>query len=211
MKYNCLVWDWNGTIVDDVNASLCSVNDMLIKRGLPTINIQQYYSYLDTPIYKFYEHLFDLSKISFDVIQSEFTAGYDKHIGENPLNAGALELMEYFKNIGIRQIIVSSSSHKIVEEAANRLGVARYMNYISGSGDNAVGSKVQRAVSVINKVTKDYSRVVAVGDTLHDCQLANEIGADCVLVSTGHQSKQDLLTTGKPVIDSLYQLKNYIF
>ena len=122
-------------------------------------------------------------------------------IGENPLNAGALELMEYFKNIGIRQIIVSSSSHKIVEEAANRLGVARYMDYISGSGDNAVGSKVQRAVSVINKVTKDYSRVVAVGDTLHDCQL----------VSTGHQSKQDLLTTGKPVIDSLYQLKNYIF
>ena len=53
-KYKCVVWDWNGTIVDDVNASLMSVNDMLIKRNMPVINLQQYHSYLDTPISKFY-------------------------------------------------------------------------------------------------------------------------------------------------------------
>lgn len=209
--YSCVVWDWNGTIVDDVQASLSSVNDMLIKRGLPVIDLQQYHSYLDTPIYKFYEHIFDLSEVPFEVIQREFNEGYNKHIADNPLNNGVLQIMELLKNYGIRQVIVSSSHQNIVEQGAERLGVSRYMDLISGSSDHFVGSKVQRAINVINKVTTDYSKVVVIGDTLHDCQLANEIGADCILLSTGHQSKEDLLTTKKPIIDKLEDLKEYLF
>lgn len=210
-KYDCVVWDWNGTIVDDLNASLLSVNDMLIKRDLPTITVQQYHEYLDTPIYKFYEHIFDLSKITFDVIQTEFNSGYDKHISDNPLNDGAISIMQKLQQNGIKQVIVSSSNQNIVQNGAEKLGVAEYMDYISGSSDNFVGSKVERAISVISKVTTNYSRVIVIGDTLHDCQLANEIGADCILLSTGHQSKTDLQTTGKPVIDNLNELNKYLF
>ena len=210
-KYECVVWDWNGTIVDDVNTSLLSVNDMLIKRNLPTITIQQYHEYLDTPIYKFYEHIFDLNKITFDVIQSEFNSGYNKYISDNPLNDGAIAVMKMLKEIDIKQVIVSSSNQDIVQKGAEKFGVAEYMNYISGSSDNFVGSKVERAIGVISKITTDYSKVVVIGDTLHDCQLANEIGADCILLSTGHQSKADLQTTGKPVIDSLNELNQYLF
>lgn len=210
-KYECVVWDWNGTIVDDVNTSLMSVNDMLIKRNLPTITIQQYHQYLDTPIYKFYEHIFDLNKITFDVIQSEFNSGYNKYIPDNPLNDGAIAVMKMLKESDINQVIVSSSNQDIVQNGAEKFGVAEYMNYISGSSDNFVGSKVERAIGVISKITTDYSKVVVIGDTLHDCQLANEIGADCILLSTGHQSKADLQTTGKPVIDSLNELNQYLF
>lgn len=210
-KYECVVWDWNGTIVDDVNTSLMSVNDMLIKRNLPTITIQQYHEYLDTPIYKFYEHIFDLNKITFDVIQSEFNSGYNKYISDNPLNDGAIAVMKKLKESDIKQVIVSSSNQDIVQKGAEKFGVAEYMNYISGSSDNFVGSKVERAIGVISKITTDYSKVVVIGDTLHDCQLANEIGADCILLSTGHQSKADLQTTGKPVIDSLNELNQYLF
>lgn len=210
-KYECVVWDWNGTIVDDVNASLLSVNDMLIKRNLPTITIQQYHEYLDTPIYKFYEHIFDLNKITFDVIQSEFNSGYNKYISDNPLNDSAIAVMKKLKESDIKQVIVSSSNQDIVQKGAEKFGVAEYMNYISGSSDNFVGSKVERAIGVISKITTNYSKVVVIGDTLHDCQLANEIGADCILLSTGHQSKADLQTTGKPVIDSLNELNQYLF
>lgn len=210
-KYECVVWDWNGTIVDDVNASLLSVNDMLIKRNLPLITLEQYHQYLDTPIYKFYEHIFDLNKITFDIIQTEFNLGYNKHISDNPLNDGALTIMQKLRLNDIKQVIVSSSNQDIVQRGAERLSVAEYIDFISGSSDNFVGSKVERAIGVISKITTDYSKVVVIGDTLHDCQLANEIGADCILLSTGHQSKADLLTTGKPVIDSLNEVNQYIF
>lgn len=211
LKYICVVWDWNGTIVDDVNASLLSVNDMLIERNLPTINLEQYHSYLDTPIYKFYEHLFNLNEISFDVIQKEFDKGYNEHIDNNPVNGGAVEIMQMLQSNGVKQVIVSSSNQSIVSNGANRLGIAQFMTCISGSGDYTVGSKVERAVGVINRITDNYAKVVIIGDTLHDCQLADEIGADCILLSTGHQSKIDLLSTGKPVIDNLYELKKYLF
>lgn len=210
-KYQCVVWDWNGTIVDDVNAALQSVNDMLIKRNLPVITLEQYRSYLDTPISKFYEHIFDLNEITFDIIQSEFNYGYNKYIEENPLNAGSIDIMQQLKDSGVYQVIVSSSHQNIVDKGAEKLDIARYMNCISGSDDNVVGSKVQRAIGIISRYTIDYSKVVVIGDTLHDCQLANEIGADCILLSTGHQRKEDLQTTGKPVIDNLLQLNNYLF
>lgn len=210
-KYDCVVWDWNGTIVDDVNASLLSVNDMLIKRNLPLITLEQYHQYLDTPIYKFYEHIFDLNEVTFDIIQTEFNSGYNKHISDNPLNDGAISVMKRLKESNIKQVIVSSSNQSIVQNGAEKLGVAEYMDYISGSSDNFVGSKVERAINVISKITTDYSKVVVIGDTLHDCELATEIGADCILLSTGHQSKADLLTTGKLVIDNLSVLNQYLF
>ena len=58
-----VVWDWNGTLLDDVEASLVSVNDMLDSFSIPPITLETYYTYVDTPISRFYEHLFDLEKM----------------------------------------------------------------------------------------------------------------------------------------------------
>ena len=210
--YLCVVWDWNGTIINDVGVSLQSVNDILRRRNKPPITLEQYRSYIDVPITKFYDNIFHLgTEISFDTIQREFNDGYHKHLPENPLNDGIPEILSKIQQCGIKQIIISSSNQKIVEKNSERFGVRKYMSYISGSDDYFVGSKVERAIHTINKVTTNYRRVLAVGDTLHDCELAMEIGADCVLISTGHQSKKDLLSTGKPVIDTVKELENYLF
>ena len=58
-----VIWDWNGTLADDGYASLLVVNDILAKRNMPPITMDQYYQYIDTPISRFYEHLFDLNKV----------------------------------------------------------------------------------------------------------------------------------------------------
>ena len=67
-KYKLIIWDWNGTLYADRDISLMTVNYILDKRGMPPITLEQYYSYVDTPITRFYEHLFDMSKVSFDEI-----------------------------------------------------------------------------------------------------------------------------------------------
>ena len=33
-KYEYVIWDFNGTILDDVEASMSSVNKLLVERGL---------------------------------------------------------------------------------------------------------------------------------------------------------------------------------
>lgn len=210
-KYKCVVWDWNGTIIDDVHTALKAVNDMLLKRNMSPITLAQYHSYIDTPIYKFYENIFDLSVVTMDMITKEFDSGYEKYLKENPINDGAFEIMQMIKDNACKQIIVSSSNDDLVNDKSRRFGVAQYMDFVSGSGNSFVGSKVERAKSVIGNVTNDYKSVIVIGDTLHDFELSQELGSECVLISTGHQSRSDLLRTGKPVIDSLYQLKEYLF
>ena len=53
-NYSLLIWDFNGTLLDDVGAALASVNDMLERRGISSINIDTYREYIDTPIRHFY-------------------------------------------------------------------------------------------------------------------------------------------------------------
>ena len=81
-KYKLIIWDWNGTLYADRDISLMTVNYILDKRGMPPITLEQYYSYVDTPITRFYEHLFDMSKVSFDEnIFGAFMKGYMREAG----------------------------------------------------------------------------------------------------------------------------------
>ncbi|MBO4795013.1 MAG: HAD family hydrolase [Clostridia bacterium] len=78
-KYKLIIWDWNGTLYADRDISLMTVNYILDKRGMPPITLEQYYSYVDTPITRFYEHLFDMSKVSFDDIGKDYYYAYGKY------------------------------------------------------------------------------------------------------------------------------------
>ena len=71
-KYTHVMWDWNGTLLDDVGAALKSVNEMLLRRGLEQITMAQYHEYIDIPIRKFYENMFDLEKEDYTQILKEY-------------------------------------------------------------------------------------------------------------------------------------------
>lgn len=38
MPLTTIIWDWNGTLADDVNVALQSVNDILSRRGQCSYN-----------------------------------------------------------------------------------------------------------------------------------------------------------------------------
>jgi len=76
--------------------------------------------------------------------------------------------------------------------------------------DHPIGLKNSHAVSKITEgkrllamLPHHRSRVLLIGDTLHDAQVAEALQVDCVLVAHGHQSKQRLKQIEVPVADSL--------
>ena len=71
LKYKYIVWDWNGTLLDDISASLASVNDMLIKRNMDIIDIVRYKECIGVPIICFYEQVFDLEKEEYEDLLRE--------------------------------------------------------------------------------------------------------------------------------------------
>ena len=78
MKYDCIVWDFNGTIMDDVQIGIESVNVLLKKRGLKTLDSrEEYQSKFGFPIVDYYARLgFDFDKEPYSDIAVEWVNEY---------------------------------------------------------------------------------------------------------------------------------------
>lgn len=209
MKYSCVIWDWNGTLADDVGASLRAVNDSLQARNMAPIDLGAYHSYIDTPIIRFYERLFDLNQVPMETLSREFHAGYEKYF--TGLQKGGEALLKWLQDQGVFQVLLSSSNQQIILRDTEKLGVRKYFDLILGAQDYAAGSKVQRGVDYISRQRFSPDSAVMIGDTLHDLETAKAMGTKCILFSGGHQGKSDLLTAGVPVVDDFAELKSLLF
>lgn len=209
MKHDrVIIWDWNGTLADDAEASRLATNDILKKRGKPPITMAQYYAYIDTPISKFYEHLFDLNEVPMSVIGPEFYEYYPKYF--EGLHAGAEVLLQEIQQAGIRQIILSSGHVENIERDTVRLGIRPYFEKILGADDLLAESKLERGRAWIAAQDIPPENMVLIGDTLHDFDTAKAMGVSCILCAIGHQSEQDLRTAGAPVVTAFSELKDLL-
>ncbi len=204
-QLHTILWDWNGTLADDAYASLLAVNDMLLKRNMPPITMEQYYQYIDTPISRFYEHLFDLSEVPMSVISVEFAEGYARHF--QGLHPGAKELLYRLKDAGIQQVILSSNHLASIEADLARFGIRDCFSQVLGAEDRLAAGKVQRGLDWLAGQSVKPEDMVLIGDSLHDYDTAKAMGVPCILCAIGHQSREDLLTAGVPVVDQFSQLE----
>ena len=100
-----IVWDWNGTIIDDVGIARDAVNDMLREKKRPEITLEQYRQAMDTPILRFYERIFDMEETDFDWIAERFQEYYEAHKRELSQHEGGEDLRHRFEQEGCHQII----------------------------------------------------------------------------------------------------------
>jgi len=201
-----VIWDWNGTLQDDARAAWESVNDMLRRRDMPLITFEQYSSYIETPIIGFYRHIFDLSAISFDQLAKEFHEGYALHMQGRGLMEGAVQVLEGLRSAGVKQVIVSSGEKNWIMSYAEKYGILGYFDAVLGADDLEAGSKVERARAYMERCGAEPCGTLVVGDLLHDAEMAQAIGAQCLLVAKGHQIRAHLEPSGQPVADDIRQV-----
>lgn len=207
-QYRVIIWDWNGTLANDAETSRLATNDILKKRGKPPITMEQYYEYIDTPISRFYEHLFDLNEVPMSVISEEFQVGYAKYF--EALHEGVPELLENMQRLGFRQVVLSSGNQAVIQRDMERFGIRQYFETVLGADDLLAESKLERGRQWVAAQKISPSDMVLIGDTLHDYETARAMGTDCILCAIGHQSERDLRLAGVPVVNAFSQLKAYL-
>ena len=210
MKYTTIAWDWNGTLLDDAYICMECVNDMLRKRNMPVLDLPTYKSYVETPIVNSYKHIFDLNVVTFDTIVKEFYESYPKYVKDAELIPGARELLEYFREKGCRQIIVTAAHTPEVIEYLCKFGIKSYFDKVLGSEDFQGGPKISWALEYAKSGNLSKEKVLVIGDTAHDAETADAIGADCILFAGGHQIEARLRATGKPVVQRLSEIPGLI-
>lgn len=210
-EYKVIIWDFNGTLIDDIDAALASVNDMLIRRKLPTINLEQYASFIDTPIIKFYEHIFDdLYSMDFNVIADEFNSGYEKHLRSHAVMPCAEDVLGYFNSLGKLQTVISATHIDKVNTRLSEFGLDGYFDKILAHDNLIAEDKTHLAVKYFHEKGIKPQEAVVIGDCVADFKMADALGCDCILTTQGHQSRKEFAVTTAYVIDSLEELKNLI-
>lgn len=211
MKYKHIIWDYNGTILDDAHMVLGVLNIMLKRRDMSEKNIEEYREIFDFPIYDYYKRVgFDFDKESFDDLANEFMTLYDRALAECTLREGILGFMANLEIEGYKQSILTAGREQNVIKEAEEFGINKYIKKITGLHDNKAASKVILAAKHLSKIKTDVSQILFVGDTTHDKIVANEIGCDCVLIAGGHQSVRRLKEANDMVARDLDEIKKYL-
>jgi len=203
MKYKNILWDWNGTLIDDVGIALDAVNIMLRKRSLSEINMEQYYEYIDIPIIRFYERCFDMANEDKDALLGEYQRVYVELSAHLPDNTETYDAVRSLAGAGARQFVVSSCETNALNNWLVKYGIAEYFEEVTGADNIYAESKTSRAVRLMRSHGLDSRDTVFIGDMMHDRETAQAIGVDCILVTYGHQSPEDNKKTGCVTADSL--------
>jgi len=207
-NYKHIIWDWNGTLINDVWLVVEIMNKMLGKRNLPGIDANKYREIFDFPVTKYYLKLgYDFSKESFEELTVEFISNYYERFNECKLFNHTEELLKKIKDMGISQSILSASKEDVLMEKIKYYGISKYFSKIIGLDNHYAESKVERGKKWITELNLNPQEVLLIGDTIHDYDVSKHMGCDCLLIASGHHSFKKL---AKLDVDVLHSLKDII-
>lgn len=210
MKYDYLVLDFNGTIIDDVDLCLNILNHLLEERDYKKVSLEEYKHIFTFPIKKYYINAgFDLEKYSFTSISNEFISLYQKASLNCKLYEGINELIDKCNNNRIKVVLLSASQIDNLKEQTDHFGLSEKFEVILGTSTIEAASKVKIGKNYFKD--KQDKKILFVGDTTHDAEVASAIGADALLITHGHQAR-DILLKANPlkVVDSFKEVEDIL-
>lgn len=206
-KYKHIIWDWNGTIINDVDLCVELINWLLKEKNLKTITKEEYKNIFTIPVKNYYAALgFNFEEESFEVVGKKWMDEYERRKFECKVYDGVVDVMEKINKLGIGQSILSAYSQHTLEEMVEHFGLTKYFSHIVGLDNIYAAGKLHLGRDLMKRLGNGKGETLLIGDTEHDYEVATEIGADCILSSNGHQSKEKLEVIGALVIDNLRQL-----
>jgi len=205
-KYSHIIWDWNGTLFNDVELCADVFNNILKRYNAEPISVEKYREIFTFPVRNYYEKAgLDFNQQSFEVMGQEWMSEYESRKNSCSLFGDTVEVLTYINSHGIEQSILSAYPEKTLLQMVNLTGIESYFSNIVGLDHIYATGKTELGLKLIKKINPN-GKVLFIGDTVHDFEVAEAIGADCVLISNGHQAKEKLFMTGAVVLDSLSKL-----
>ena len=206
-KYTHLVWDWNGTLLNDSRLCVGIMNDLLQKRHKPGITLQKYREIFMFPVRDYYQEAgFNFAIEPFESLAEEYIREYDNRSQECNLQPKAVDVLNVCAEKNLSQYLLSASQQGPLEINVNHYGLNRYFHRIVGLPDYYAKGKVDTGRKLVSELDASAENIVLIGDTIHDYEVAQAIGIDCILFSGGHQSKERLEECGTTVVEDLYDL-----
>ena len=202
-----IVFDWNGTLIDDAWVFVDVLNVLLKKRQLNQIDLNGYQEMFCFPLSKFYQNLgFDVTSDAFNKLKEDFVFEYKKRQFLAKLFPDTLDALNNIKSQDMNLSVLSASNQKILSSLVNFYSIDHFFTHVSGVDNYEAAGKENLGLKLLKDLSESRSDIVMIGDTDLDYKVSQKLGIDCILISRGHQSHQRLSALDCPVICSLLDL-----
>ena len=206
-QYKHIIWDWNGTLFDDIHVCCDIMNGLLSRRNLPTITVERYREAFTFPVREYYRNVgHDVSEKNWEIISYEFIDEYEIRKNECALFDNAVEVLDMIRKQGKDQSVLSAYSQNNLDAIIDHFKLSDYFIRLIGLDNIYAAGKIDNGIRWMQELGHGKGDVLLIGDTVHDFEVAEEIGADCLLVAGGHQEKKKLLQATGNVLDSISEL-----
>jgi len=201
-----IVWDWNGTLLHDIDAVIGATNASFAEIGLEPITLERYRELYCVPVPLFYERL--MGRLPTDsewlVMDEAFHRHYRTRAAGAGLAVGARELLAGRQAAGATQSLCSLAPHEQLLPVVRTHGIDGHFVRVDGrTGPSHLGKAEQMARHLASLDGIPADRIVVIGDALDDAVAARHIGARAVLYTGGSHSRGSLERAGVPVVDTL--------
>ena len=209
MKYNHIVWDWNGTLLDDRWLCIEAINFVLKSRKMKLVSNEEYRDLFCFPVIDYYEKLgFDFTKEHFPI--PEFLEYYKNKFEECSLHKNAEFVLKKISESGFTQSVLSAGKQSSLLNWVKYHNIEFLFDQIIGVDNEEASGKIDAGKSWLNSSTIIPEQTLLLGDTIHDKEVAEALGFKCVLIDIGHVSNQRLAATGETVISELVSIIDYL-
>ena len=211
MKYKHIIWDWNGTLVDDTWLFVDIMNEVLKNRNLNGITLDDYRNVFDFPVQDYYRKLgFNFEDEPFESTGMDFIKIYNERKFEALLFDDTLKTLNALKKSGCNHSVLSAQNIITLKKSISHYNLDQMFQYISGLEDHYAIGKIEQGKNLIKNLDVDTNEVVMIGDTEHDHEVAEAMGVQCFLMDRGHNSTSRLKSKQDDVFSSFTELLDSI-
>ena len=209
MKYKHIVWDWNGTLLDDLWLCVNAINYVLQSRDMPLVTTKSYRSIFCFPVIEYYKKLgFDFTKEPFPI--PGFLEYYKNKFESCDLHQDAKVILKKINQSGFTQSILSAGKQSSLINWVRYHNISHFFNQLVGVDNENADGKIEAGVHWIKNSLYKPENILLIGDTIHDSEVANYMGVKCALLPIGHVSEDRLKSTGETVLPSLKSILEYL-
>ncbi len=203
-----IFFDFNGTLIDDLDLCLNLLNEMLLLRNHKPVSKKRYLEIFTFPVIDYYiKSGFVFPEDNFEELANFFIKSYKEKSKDCKLFDDVISTLEALKKSGKHLFILSASEKTMLIKQLKMYGIYDYFDAVLGKDNIYAEGKSEIGIAFMKEHNFSKDKCVFVGDTLHDEETAKEMGIKCYLVSRGHQSKNVLKQGVSSIYSSLKEIK----
>lgn len=198
-----LVWDWNGTLLNDLDLVVTATNDAFASVGGSVVTADEHRRDFRRPVSDYYAYVLGrpVTQEEFALLDRVFHDTYRKGLASVALTADARDAIAAW---GGTQSLLSMWFHHELVPTVEAFGLA-FLRIDGLREELGGGFKAAHLKNHLAELGLDGADVILIGDSVDDADAAAAAGTRCVLYSGGFTDPERLRGRGVPVAETLLQ------